>query len=71
MVTGFDVEVLYLALKRGYRVKEVPVEWSISAAARSTRRATPPACCCDVLKVRCNDLQGKYREATRPRRART
>src|SRR5438552_2578848 len=24
-VTGFDVEVLYLALKRGYRVKEVPV----------------------------------------------
>jgi dolichyl-phosphate beta-glucosyltransferase len=24
---GFDVEILYLALKAGYRIKEVPVEW--------------------------------------------
>src|SRR5262249_7861523 len=26
-VTAFDVEILFLAVKRGYKVKEVPVKW--------------------------------------------
>src|SRR5262249_31439836 len=34
MVTGFDVEVLYLALKWGYKVKEVPVKWYYSPGTK-------------------------------------
>ncbi|TMC55694.1 MAG: hypothetical protein E6J26_07790 [Chloroflexi bacterium] len=26
-VTAYDVEVIFLAVKRGYKVKEVPTEW--------------------------------------------
>ena len=31
---SFDVEMLYLAIKKGYRVKEVPVVWINSPASR-------------------------------------
>lgn len=61
MVTGFDVEVLFLALKKGYRVKEVPVEWyhvpgsKVNPVKDSLRNLG------DVLTVRWNDLKGKYR----------
>jgi dolichyl-phosphate beta-glucosyltransferase len=35
-ITGFsfDVEILYLAKKRGYRVKEIPVVWSDSPGSK-------------------------------------
>ncbi|HEX2909641.1 MAG TPA: dolichyl-phosphate beta-glucosyltransferase [Chloroflexia bacterium] len=62
MVTGFDVEVLFLASKRGYRVREVPVQWyhvegsKVSPLKDSVRNAL------DVLKVRVNDLRGLYRK---------
>ena len=61
MVTGFDVEVLFLALKRNYRVKEVPVEWyhvkgsKVSPVKDSLRMLR------DIASVRLNDIKGVYR----------
>jgi dolichyl-phosphate beta-glucosyltransferase len=63
LVTGFDVEVLYLALKRGYKVKEVPVRWVYFSGSKVSAWRDSPRLLLDVLKVRRNDLQGKYRES--------
>ena len=60
MVTAFDVEMLFLAQKAGYRIKEVPVRWrygtesKVNAFSDSWRNLT------DVLRVRWNDLRGRY-----------
>lgn len=66
MVTAFDVEMLFLARKAGYRLKEVPVMWyyrnesKVSALPDSWRNLK------DVLRVRWNNLRGRYNG---PRRA--
>jgi len=62
-VTGFDVEILFLAQQSGYRIKEVPVEWYY--AERSTVNPIKDSLrnLGDVIRVRLNDLQGKYRHA--------
>ncbi len=62
MVTaGFDIEVLYLAKKLGYKIREVPVEWHYV----ETRRVSPIKDSwqgfMDILTIRWNALQGKYR----------
>lgn len=62
MVTaGFDVEVLFLAKKLGFRTKEVPVEWHYV----ETRRVNPIKDSwqglMDILKIRMNAWRGVYR----------
>lgn len=62
MVTaGFDIEVLYLAKKLGYKIKEVPVEWHYV----ETRRVNPIKDSwqgfMDILKIRINAWRGVYR----------
>ncbi|HMO56662.1 MAG TPA: glycosyltransferase family 2 protein [Roseiflexaceae bacterium] len=60
-VTAYDVELLYLAVRCGYRVAEVPVQWSygeetkVSALRDSWRNLR------DVLTVRWYALRGEYR----------
>jgi glycosyltransferase involved in cell wall biosynthesis len=59
---GFDVEILYLARKLGYRTLEVPVHW-----ANDTRTKVRPfrdgwRMFGDLLQIRWNDWNGKYRE---------
>jgi dolichyl-phosphate beta-glucosyltransferase len=60
MVTGFDVEVLYIAQKRGYRIREVPVEWRHYEGSKVNPLKDSLRMFRDILKVRLNDLQGKY-----------
>lgn len=62
MVTaGFDIEVLFLARKSGYTIKEVPVEWHYV----ETRRVSPIKDSwqglVDILKIRVNAWKGLYR----------
>lgn len=58
---GFDVEVLFLAQMKGYKIKEVPVEWLYV----ETRRVSPVKDSLDaveyLLKIRLNKFEGKYR----------
>lgn len=61
MVTaGFDIEVIFLAKKRGYKVKEVPVDWHYV----ETRRVNPIKDSwqglIDILRIRVNAWKGYY-----------
>jgi len=59
-VTGFDVELLFIALKRGYRVKEVPVEWHYGTETKVHPLRDSLRNLRDTLLVRWNDLRGAY-----------
>ncbi len=58
---SFDVEVLFLARRKGYRIAEVPVVWRNDAASRVSLvrgfLAFP-----DLLRIRANDWTGRYRQ---------
>ncbi|MCR4406277.1 MAG: glycosyltransferase family 2 protein [Anaerolineae bacterium] len=61
-VTGFDVELLFLARKRGYSIKEVPVQWYYGSHAKVNPLRDSWRNFKDVLRVRLNDWRGKYDE---------
>jgi len=61
MVTGFDVEVLYLALKWNYKIKEVPVRWYYSKSTNVSPLKDAYRMFRDITKVRVNDLRGMYK----------
>ena len=60
-ITGwsFDVEILFLAQRRGYRIQEVPIPWyfnpdsHISVAKDSTQMAL------DIFKIRLADRRNR------------
>lgn len=58
---GFDVEALYLARRLGYRVVEVPVTWRDSSESRVSPWRDSTRMFGDVLRIRLNDLSGRYR----------
>lgn len=58
---GFDLEVLYIARKLGYKVAEVPVEWHHKETERINPVKDSYEGLRDLLKVRFNALLGKYR----------
>ncbi len=60
MVTGFDVEVLFLGYKSGYKIKEVPVEWRYGNESKVNPLKDSFELFRDVLRVRWNDLRGMY-----------
>jgi glycosyltransferase involved in cell wall biosynthesis len=62
-VTAYDVEVLFLARKCGYRIAEVPVRWHYGAETRVNPLRDSLRNLRDVFTVRLNDLRGRYREA--------
>lgn len=58
---GFDLEVLYIARKLGLKVAEVPVEWHHQGTVRVNPIKDSLAGLRDMLRVRLNAIQGKYR----------
>lgn len=60
VTAGFDVELLFLADKMGYKIKEVPVSWLYV----ETRRVNPVRDSIDglidMLRVKVRDLRGRY-----------
>lgn len=59
-VTGFDVELLYLARKRGYRIAEVPVNWQYIAESKVNPLRDTVRNVRDLVMVRVNSLLGRY-----------
>ena len=57
---GFDVEILFLARKLGYRVVEVPITWRHVPASRVDPLRDTVRMLSDVLRVRWNDRRGRY-----------
>ena len=59
---GFDVEILYLAKKFGYEIREVPVRWINSPQSRVRIFSDSFRMIWDLLRIRWLDLRGEYRE---------
>ena len=61
VTAGFDVEILYMATKMGYKIKEVPVEWLYV----ETRRVSPISDSIhglvDLTRISLNKFSGKYK----------
>lgn len=62
MVTAFDVEVLFIGYKSGYRIKEVPVQWRYGTETKVNPLKDSYRNFRDVLMVRWNDVRGLYND---------
>ena len=58
---AFDVEVLFLARKLGFKIKEVSVTWTYVQTSRLNPLSDSIKMVMDVIKVRINDLKGIYK----------
>ena len=57
---GFDPEILFIALKRGYRIVEVPVSWAHDERTRISYLKDGMRMLEDIAIVRWNALLGRY-----------
>ncbi len=58
---GFDPEILFIAGKKGLRVREVPVRWAHDERSKISPLRDGTRMFLEMLKVRWNSLTGKYR----------
>jgi dolichyl-phosphate beta-glucosyltransferase len=61
---GFDVEILYLARKYGYRIAELPIQWYFDADTRVRPGTDTISMLRELVMIRLRDFQGRY---SRPR----
>lgn len=64
---GFDPEILFLARKLGFKVKEVPVAWGHSGGTRIHPLIDGSRMFQEMLRIRWYDLTGKYDGNSIPR----
>ena len=58
---GFDIEVLFLAKKLGYSIKEVPVEWHYVETRRVNPLKDSWQGLLDIIRIRLNEAKGLYK----------
>lgn len=59
-VTAFDLEVLYIATRLGYEIREVPVEWHYRRGSKVNPLRDSFTLLQDVLQVRSRAFRGEY-----------
>lgn len=57
---SFDVEVLYLARRRGFRIREVPVSWYYQSDSRIRIANDSLQMFLDLIRIRWFDIRGMY-----------
>lgn len=57
---GFDPEILFIAIKRGFRIVEVPVSWAHDERSRISYLKDGMRMLQDIAQVRWNALLGRY-----------
>jgi len=57
---GFDPEILFIALKRGFRIVEVPVSWAHDERTRISYLKDGMRMLQDIAQVRWHALTGRY-----------
>jgi dolichyl-phosphate beta-glucosyltransferase len=63
---GFDIELLFIAKKRGYKIKEVPITWYFDADSRMRLVGDSMYLLAEIWQIRRNWLKGIYaRKETR------
>ena len=63
---GFDPEILFIALKRGYRIQEVPVSWHHDARTRMSYLKDGMKMLEEIAIIRWNALRGRYGKQIEP-----
>jgi dolichyl-phosphate beta-glucosyltransferase len=58
----FDVEILYIAKKLGFKIKEIPVSWSNRRDSRVRICRDPLKMFWDLFRIKINQLRGVYDE---------
>ena len=66
---GFDPEILFLAHKFGYTIREIPVTWRHRDNSRVNPLTAPFSMFRELLEVRWNDARGLYDEVAAPTEA--
>ncbi len=56
----FDVELLYVAQRRGYKIAEVPIDWTHFVGSRVHVLSNSAAMFLDLFHIRYNGLKGVY-----------
>jgi dolichyl-phosphate beta-glucosyltransferase len=57
---SFDVEVLYLAKKYGYSIKELPITWKNDSASKVSAIRDSFRMLLDLIRVKLNNLRNRY-----------
>ena len=57
---GFDVEIIYMAQKYGYKIKEVPVEWSNDPRSKVKIIRDMLGTIKELAQIKVNDWRGRY-----------
>ena len=57
---GFDPEILFIAIQRGYRIQEIPVSWAHDERTRISYLKDGMRMLQDIAIVRTNALLGRY-----------
>jgi dolichyl-phosphate beta-glucosyltransferase len=60
---SFDIEMLYLARLKGYRIVEVPIPWYFNADSKVNPLKDSAKMAVDILKMRWNARRGSYRKS--------
>ena len=58
---SFDAEVLFLAEKNGYTIKEIPIEWKYSDDSKVNPVKDGVDSFLGLIAIRMNELKGKYK----------
>ncbi len=58
---SFDVELLFIARKRGYQIVEIPIPWYFMTESKVNLIRDTFKMVLDILKIRRNDWSGRYR----------
>jgi dolichyl-phosphate beta-glucosyltransferase len=64
---GFDLELLYVALQRGYRIAEIPVNWSHQHGSKFRVVRDRLAMLREMAVIRRNAAKGYYSSPSHPR----
>jgi len=59
---GFDTEIVFLAGKYGFKIKEIPVTWQHRDDSRVSPLVAPFQMMGELLQVRLNDMRGLYED---------
>jgi len=57
---SFDVEMLYIGRKLGYKIKEVPICWFNNPHTKVNFLKDGYRMCLDLIRIRLNELKGMY-----------
>jgi len=57
---AFDVEILYIARLRGYKIIELPIPWYYNEESKINVLRDSLLMFADLLKIRKNARQGRY-----------